>query len=492
MEPLKITNLTFAYPGQQPLFQDCSLDLSSDWKLGLLGRNGRGKTTFFNLLQNKLPYQGTITTNLTFTYFPYSVKDQSQDTWQAMSEAYSEVELWQIQRELALLKTPDDILWQPFNTLSGGEQTKVLLATIFAQQQSFILLDEPTNHLDQDSRQILANYLRRKKQGFIITSHDQDFVDQVVDHTLVIERHHLILSQGNYSEYLRQKQLRNRHAIAMNRQLKSQIDQLQQAKQQRLQWAQRTEKEKSHNSHADKGFIGAKAARMMKKSITLNRRMDEKIEQKQGLLQEVEKIVPLTINYQPDHHHRLLQVRNLSLNYAQQKLFQPLSFAVGQHDVVVLQGKNGAGKSSLFHAILNNFTGQINGQIELTPGLNISLVRQQYQTNHGSLAKFASDNHLIYQDLLNLLRKLGMARKTFAVPIEEMSLGQQKKVELARALATPAQLYLWDEPLNYLDIYNQQQLIQLIKDVQPPMLIIEHDKHFIESIATKRINVYGK
>ena len=88
-----------------------------------------------------------------------------------------------------------------------------------------------------------------------------------------------------------------------------------------------------------------------------------------------------------------------------------------------------------------------------------------------------------------MLRKLGMARQTFETRIEDMSLGQQKKVELARSLVEPAQLYLWDEPLNYLDIYNQNQLIQLIKETRPPLLFIEHDAHFIAEVATQQINL---
>lgn len=489
MQPITIKQLTFAYPGQAPLFENCNLDLSSDWKLGLLGRNGRGKTTFLNLLQNHYEYQGSITTNLQFSYFPGRICKTDQATWQALNDTYPSVELWQIQRELALLKTNDDILWKPFNTLSGGEQTKVLLATLFAQPGYFILLDEPTNHLDQASRQILAEYLRDKKQGFIITSHDQAFLDQVIDHTLVIERHQLVLSQGNYSDYFREKKQRDQLANSTNQRLKREVSQLHRSQQQRLQWAQRAEHEKNHNSHADKGFIGAKAARMMQKSKNLNRRMDNAIQEKEGLMQEVETVVPLTMNYQPDYHHTLLQMTNVTLTLNDHQMFHPISFEIKAHDQVVLAGNNGIGKSSLFHAILGNFPGKVNGKIELTHGVTVSLVRQKYQNNHGLLKEFAEDNHLSYEDLLNLLRKLGMERKTFTVPIEKMSLGQQKKVELARSLVQPAQLYLWDEPLNYLDTYNQEQIIGLIQEARPPMLIIEHDQHFINQVASHRIDI---
>ena len=88
-----------------------------------------------------------------------------------------------------------------------------------------------------------------------------------------------------------------------------------------------------------------------------------------------------------------------------------------------------------------------------------------------------------------MLRKLGMDRQTFTTRIEDMSMGQQKKVALARSLVEPAQLYLWDEPLNYLDIENQDQLIQLLQEDRPPLLFIEHDRHFIDAVATSKVKL---
>ena len=140
-----------------------------------------------------------------------------------------------------------------------------------------VLLDEPTNHLDQLGRQQVADYLSSKQRGFIITSHDQDFLDRVIDHTLVIERHQLVLSHGNYSTYFQQKRRRDKEALATNQQLKSEIKALKKTRQQRQQWAQRAEGEKKNNSHADKGFIGAKAAKMMKKTVSTTNRLSQAI-----------------------------------------------------------------------------------------------------------------------------------------------------------------------------------------------------------------------
>lgn len=490
MNPITIHNLSFAYPGQSPLFQHCNLNIDDSWKLGLLGRNGRGKTTLMKILLQQLTATGQITSQLQFSYFPLSIHDESVFANEALLAAIpGNIELWQIERELNLMQVDPTLLWQPYQTLSGGEQTKLQLAAIFAQDSFFLLLDEPTNHLDQEGRTQIATYLNQKQQGFIITSHDRRFLDEVIDHTLVIERHQLVLVHGNYSAYFKQKDRRDREAKAYNQHLKSEINNLNHRRQQQLQWAQKAESEKKNNAHADKGFIGAKAAKMMKKTITTSNRLDSAIADRQGLLKEVEEIDPLPLNLINSHHSVLLRLKDVSLAINHQSLFDPLNLTIGNHDQVALIGQNGAGKSSLIRAIQGQFAGEINGHIEIAHGINISYVRQQ-ANNHGSLAHFAQQNQLSYQQLLTILRKLGMGRQTFNVPIEQMSMGQQKKVELARSLATPANFYIWDEPLNYLDIDNQDQLIQLIKEFQPPLLFIEHDQHFIDQVASQKITLF--
>lgn len=188
MSTIEIKHLTFGYDNQgTELFSDAELTLQTEWKLGLIGRNGRGKTTLLNLLQNKLPYAGTIQHQVSFTYFPQAVTDPTQLTYYVLQEL-TDFEDWKIQRELNLLQLDPEILWREFGTLSGGEQTKVLLVLLFVDEVNFPLIDEPTNHLDVVARKQVADYLKQKRQGFILVSHDRSFVDQVVDHVLSIEK----------------------------------------------------------------------------------------------------------------------------------------------------------------------------------------------------------------------------------------------------------------------------------------------------------------
>lgn len=354
--PITIKNLSFAYDGQPPLFNHCTLDFNTDWKLGLVGRNGRGKTTFLKLLLHQLPFQGHIQVDVPLACFPLTITEADDLAWNAISTALPSLEEWQLEREMNFLQMDPNLLWQPYATLSGGEQTKLMLAATFAQPNHFALLDEPTNHLDQHGRREVAAYLENKKSGFIVTSHDREFIDRVVDHIIAIERHQIVVEQGAYSTYLTQKARRDQTAISQNDQLHKSISRLKQAQQQRQQWAQNAENEKQHNAHADKGFIGAKAAKMMKKSVVLNNRLNDQIVQKQGLLKDVETVVPLTINVQPSHHDPLLTLDNVALSINGRALFHDLSLTVHAHDQVALCADNGSGKSSLFQAIQNTFT----------------------------------------------------------------------------------------------------------------------------------------
>ena len=188
MSMIQVQNLTFSYPSSYDnIFEEVSFQIDTDWKLGFIGRNGRGKTTFFNLLLGKYEYSGKITTSVEFNYFPYPVSDQNKYTYEILGEICPQAEDWELLREISFLNVDAEILYRPFNLLSNGEQTKVLLAALFLNEGQFLLIDEPTNHLDTEGRKIVSDYLRKKK-GFILISHDRNFLDGCVDHILSINR----------------------------------------------------------------------------------------------------------------------------------------------------------------------------------------------------------------------------------------------------------------------------------------------------------------
>ena len=500
MSNIRISNLSFRYDdSSENIFNNLNLNLDSTWKLGLVGRNGRGKTTFLNLLRGKLHGLGDIQTRLNFSYYPIKIADPANITLYELQKQ-ANFEEWELDRELNLMNVNPDLLWQPFNTLSGGEQTKVLLALSFTNKDSFALIDEPTNYLDEDSRQEISNYLGKHEKGYIVVSHDRDFLNQVTDHILAIENTEIHLYQGNFATYEDTKQKRDEFNRERNQKLKGEINELHQQKEQFYHWAQKVEARKNigrkyqhvlnRRTRLNKGAIGHAAAKMMKKSINARDRMDHKIQAKQGLMTNIEDIPELSMNFKANYHSTLLEIQHLDLQIDGKSLFKGLNLGVKNHGVVSLEGRNGSGKSTFLKMLLDKApTVKYQGKYELADGLSISYLPQDFTEYKGTLHNFAYEHKISYEELLNNLKKMGFPRASFATPIEEMSMGQQKRVALAKSLVEPADLYLWDEPANYLDVFNQDQLIELLKKIKPAMLLIEHDEYFIEQVADQRVRL---
>lgn len=497
MSNIKISNLSFRYEdASENIFNDLNLNLDSSWKLGLVGRNGRGKTTFLNLLRKKLKGIGKMESNLDFSYFPITIKDPKNITLYELQEQVS-FEQWELEREMNLLAANPDLLWQPFNTLSGGEQTKILLALSFTDRDAFPLIDEPTNHLDEASRLQVAQYLKKHDKGYIVVSHDRDFLNQVTNHILAIENTEIHLYQGNYASYEDTKNKRDQFNRDKNEKLKKEVRRLNESQLRLKNFSSKSENKKNAKAHhneihadIDKGFLSHKSAKIMKRSKSLSKRMDKNIEAKKGLMTNIEDTPDLTMNFQPNYHHTLLETQQLSLKIEDKPLFKDLNMVVKNQGIVSLEGKNGTGKSTFLKLVLDQTIDvSYQGKLILTNGLQISYLPQDFTEYTGTLKEFAAKQKISYEELLNNLKKMGFPRESFNTKIEEMSMGQQKRVALAKSLVEPADLYLWDEPANYLDVFNQDQLINLLKQVQPAMILVEHDEYFIERVANQRITL---
>ena len=153
MSLISINNLTFGYEGSyKNIFENVTFNIDTDWKLGLIGRNGKGKTTFLNLLRGKYEYKGTISKSVNVDYFPFEVKNKEKMAIEIVNDLAPNVQDWEIIKELNLLNTDAEILYRNFNLLSGGEQVKILLISLFLKGNNFLLIDEPTNHLDIETR----------------------------------------------------------------------------------------------------------------------------------------------------------------------------------------------------------------------------------------------------------------------------------------------------------------------------------------------------
>lgn len=486
MSQITVQNLTFSYQGSYDnVFENISFQIDTDWKLGFIGRNGKGKTTFLNLLMGNQEYSGKITSSVNFQYFPFQVSDATINSLDVVENLIPEYEYWMLIRELNYLEVSEEILYRPFFTLSNGEQTKLLLATLFLKDNSFLLIDEPTNHLDQRGREIVSNYLNKKK-GFILVSHDRAFIDSCVDHILSINRTSIEIQQGNFSSWFENKKRIDNFEIATNKKLKREIGRLKASAKDKATWSDRIESSKFGNGPVDRGYIGHKAAKMMKRSKAIEKRQNDAIEEKSKLLKNIEQSESLQIHQLDFHKDTLIKLSDISIFYNGISICEKIGFDIEIGDCIALCGKNGSGKSSILKLICGESIA-FNGTLEKNNQLKISYVSQDTDYLQGSLSDFIYENSIDETLFRSMLIKLDFSRSQFEKDMQIFSAGQKKKILIAKSLCEKANLFVWDEPLNYIDVISRMQIENLLLEFKPTIIFVEHDAMFCKKIATKTV-----
>ena len=313
-----------------------------------------------------------------------------------------------------------------------------------------------------------------------------------MDHVLVLERQGVTVMQGNFTSWQEQKAKRDACALAENERLQKDISHLKKAARQAEGWSNAVEKTKlgtrTGGLRPDRGFIGHKAAKMMKRSKNTQRRMEKAAQEKEGLLNNLEtteelKLFPLTY-----HKECLIKAKGLSLSYGEKPVCRDVSFELKNGMQLALKGGNGCGKSSILKKIQGAGI-ESSGELLTASGLVISYVPQDVSRLCGKLLDFARERGLTEHLFLALLRKLDFPRVQFEKDMSCYSEGQKKKAALAASLLTKAHLYIWDEPLNYIDIFSRMQLADLIRTYRPTMLLVEHDRSFLEEIGAEQVEI---
>ena len=544
MSQIRVNNLTFCYEGSfDNIFEDVSFSVDTNWKLGFIGRNGKGKTTFLNLLLGKYEYEGSIQASVVFDYFPYPVTERQRSLPAAefLEEWKAGCELWRVLCELEELRQDPEVLYRPFQTLSPGERTKIMLAVLFSGENDFLLIDEPTNHLDQESRENVKRYLASKK-GFILVSHDRELLDACIDHVLVLNRQSIEVQSGNFSSWWENKSRKDQFAVGENEKHLKEIGKLRKSVARTGQWADKSEQTKigfyrkaAVNEHERavgmRAYIGSKTKKMQSRVKQMEKRINREIEEKEGLLVDLEQ--PVDLKIMPMEHYKrvLVKVEDYSVRYegAKEPVFSGVTFSVEKGERVVLHGENGCGKSTLLKMILKKTGGWTEGEpgwkdsrmkigeikadeietmeanageakagetgvcetgiCQTASGLVVSYVSQDTSMLKGGISRFCMERGLDESLFCAILRQLDMDRIQFAKNMEEYSEGQKKKILLAASLMTPAHLYVWDEPLNYIDVFSRMQIEKLLAEYQPTMLFVEHDARFREKVATRVVEL---
>ncbi len=525
MAKININNLTYSYKEYyQPIFADINLSIDTDWKLGLIGRNGRGKTTLLKLINSELePDIGHISKNVNTEYFPYSIEtkytntldvikenigllkskedimdeiissnnEKRFDEYQRILDEYVELEGFNVEssikKEFYLMNLSESLLEQNFDTLSGGEKTKMLIIALFLRKNAFVLLDEPTNHLDEEGKQAVFNYLSQKK-GFILVSHDCELLDDVVDHIISINKSDISIEKGNYSTCLDNKNMIELYEFKTKARLEREIKELEKSSEKNRKWANVANKQKNpfrpYGSNSGRGN-DAGGSKLMRQAKTSERTIQKNLEEKKNLLKNYETVSDLDINQNAVEDDALVTIINLSFGYSSKLLFDNFTLQIRQGDQIWLRGNNGTGKSTLLKLI----SGEISSKHVLyQENIKIAQSYQEPLWQKGLINQLIDDNEFKYR-FFDICKILDINTLAPNKPIETYSSGEKRKIDIARALASENDLLLMDEPLNYMDTYFKEQLEKAILEYKPTLVFVEHDEIFGRNVANKVIRL---
>ena len=526
MSSIILQHVDFNYDGPyNDVFTDLSLVMDTSWRTGLVGRNGQGKSTLLNLLAGHLePSAGSLELSEQTLYFPMPV-DRSLNTLDAILDAIAPFRYWEarmeelladgseqalieyseiqeqyqtrggyeivanIEQEFHRLDLPSSMMARPFGSLSGGEQTRAMITALFVQEGYFALIDEPTNHLDIRGRQQMAAYLA-SKPGFLLVSHDRRFLDEAIDHVVSINLSDVRVNRGNYTSWKTSMEEIELHEERTRTNIERSVKQLKRAALQRREGSLSRERDKHNNDASkggsallDKGFIGHRAAKQMKKALNFERRVEGQLEEKQSLLKNKNKSRELKLETREDAPEILLGIHNLCVSFDEKPIIEDLSLSLHKGDRIAVVGPNGSGKSTLFNVIA--------GDLEAGSGVvaRAGHVRYSRAYQHPLWARGEIRDHLSkagYDEtrFRQILGSFGVRGDVFDRPLETYSEGQRKKVDLCRSMMSDAEFFLWDEPMNYIDVLSREQIEKAILEFQPTIIFIEHDVQFVEQVAT--------
>ncbi len=508
---LNCSNISKAY-GTNTILQDVSFDIQDRDKVGLVGVNGAGKTTIFKIMTGELLADaGEVHKNkdLRIGYMAQNtIIDSDKCIWDEMLGVFQplidmESRIKAIEQEMAhtsgesldtLIKTHAD-LCEDFREqngygyishirailvglgfedeqfslsikhLSGGQKTRVALGKLLLQKPQLLLLDEPTNHLDINAVEWLENFMSDYAGSIIVISHDRYFLDRVTKRTIEIENHRAYVYNGNYSSFVKKKEIQREQQFKKYNLQQKEISRIQGIIKQQQQW----NREKN-----------IKTAESKQKMID---KMD-KVEKLEVLPQAIH------FNFQPEitSGKEVLFVEGLSKSYGENQLFEDIHFQIRKEDRIFLLGGNGTGKTTLFKILLDQVAedcGTISWGTNVVKGY---YDQEQADMNHGNTVieeVWDANPKLSQTEIRNALAAFLFKGDDVYKKISSLSGGEKGRVALVKLMLAKPNFLILDEPTNHLDINSCEVLENALADYHGTLFVISHDRYFINKIASR-------
>lgn len=513
---LNCNNIEFAY-GTETIIKNVSFNLQDNDKAGLVGVNGAGKSTLFKIITGELKQESGevfISKDLVLGYLKQNSALNSENTlWNELLDVFKELidmekNIVRIEKEISL--TSDNLrleslmkeysrLTERFsylggyeynsrirgvlrglgfddsefdckvNILSGGQKTRLALAKVLLEEPDILLLDEPTNHLDISAVEWLEDYLKNYKKCLLIISHDRYFLDSVTNKTIELENYTSTVYNSNYSNYVKQK--------AINKEIQEKQYQLQQKEIAR----QEAIIEQQRRWNREKNII---AAESRQKALDRMVKMDKPA--------NAPGKIKMKFNETMSSGNDVLDVDLISKAYADKQLFKDVSFKIKKAERVFLLGPNGCGKSTLLK-ILSGRLEASSGKFSFGAKVNLGYYDQEMadlnEENTILDEVWSVNQKLIQTEVRSALASFLFIGEDVFKKISVLSGGEKSRVSMLKLIFSNANFIILDEPTNHLDINSREILEAALDDYEGTMLIVSHDRYFIDKMATRIIDI---
>lgn len=525
MQYLKTDKLTFEYIGQEtPLFENINLEINKNDKIGLIGKNGCGKTTLFNLLQGNLapssgaihfrnsahagtlPQEIKIKNGITVKDFLWTAKpgllglkqtidttedfskQEALDTLADFEEKGGYVFEANFEKQLSVFELSPEFLERSVSTLSGGEKTKVALCRLVLSEPDFLLLDEPTNHLDLETLLWLEDYLKKIRMPFVVISHDRKFLDNCVTQVWELEGGELRSYSGNYSLYKEEKD--KEFALQMHQYETQQkkLKQLKKTASERRKWAGSYQAETGKDGNAPVfEMITNPAKHAMKRARNVEKRMDMMIEREEAKKPHIEKKRGLIFEDSDLKNKFVLRVSDLSTAFGDTPVFQSLNLTLQNSARLAITGKNGSGKTTLLN-ILTSGIRDYDGNFTWVPGARIGYYTQEHKNldlESTALEEVLQGRVDMQTEARTILGCLNLKKDKVTEKIRHFSIGERSKVALAKIILSDANVLILDEPTNHLEIAAREALEDALLAFKGTVVFVSHDRYMRNRVATE-------
>lgn len=467
---LTIENLEKSY-GQRVIFYGASLTVNEKQKIGVIGRNGAGKTTFFKLLTNLESYEAGKIYVHEITRLGYLSQHDETDLRTPVLEylvGVSGAEDWRAAKVAGKFDIKGNDLYRPVGELSGGFQMRIKLAAMLLRDPNLFLLDEPTNYLDVHTQILLQKFLNSYNGAFLIISHDREFLKRTCDETLEIENGRMVLYPRPIDEYLEYKEEQLAYALKYNKKM---------------------EREEKHlQAFADRFRYKASKAKQAQSRIKAIARI-KKIEVNSPL-----KTVRIAIPPVPEKKGLALRAQNLVIGYPDRLVAQDINFEIDRGEKVAILGDNGQGKTTLLKTLASTLA-PLSGKFKFTPNLEFSYYAQHVpeemppkQTVWDYLREQAPAD-IWNEEVSRLAGNFLFTVADYDKEIGVLSGGERARLCLAGLLLARRPILILDEPTNHLDFETTESLAVALSEFVGTILFVSHNRSFVNAIATKILEV---